>query len=417
MANKTIPQLNQVFTATDLDYLVITNSGETTTSKITREDLLAGTDIAGGFIRGDASQSLVPYYLPTSTATAADTTYVDKLVGISNSTQLNTGGGTNTQTAGSKNNFVVGSGNTIGGTSSLHAVIGNGNSNTNGNHTLGSFIFGNNCSANSANNRWSLIVGNGCSVQATTGYVFGDNSNVIGDYGVSIGTNIVNAGRFSMAYGDGNRVISNYNLALGMDNDIESGEYNAEIGGTQHRNPSGSYNGYLAGKSNSNTTSNYSAFISGNDNDITGTGTYNSIINGSGNTISSKTRAVMLGTDNRTAIDSNTTHTENLYSFGQQYTHTTSQTGTTISVDMNEGNTHFIQATGNLDLTLTNLKEGGEYSILVETTGNFIMSALGTAGFSQKMNTNFMNLTNTGFVQLKFVCVNGYIACWHVDLF
>ena len=46
MANVTIPNLPQVTAATDLDVLVITDSGSTTTSKITKADLLSG--IGGG---------------------------------------------------------------------------------------------------------------------------------------------------------------------------------------------------------------------------------------------------------------------------------------------------------------------------------------------------------------------------------
>lgn len=46
MANVTIPNLPQVTATTDLDILVITNSGETTTSKITKSDFLS--DVGGG---------------------------------------------------------------------------------------------------------------------------------------------------------------------------------------------------------------------------------------------------------------------------------------------------------------------------------------------------------------------------------
>jgi len=345
------------------------------------------------------------------TSLASNTTYVDKLVGVGNSTQLNTGGGTNTQTAGSKNNFVVGSGNTIGGSSSFHVVFGEGNSNTNGNHPLGSFIFGRNCNANSANNRWSMIVGNGCAVNATTGYVFGDNSNVNGDYGLSIGTNIVNAGSFSFAYGDGNRVITPYNLSLGMDNDIESGSYNAEIGGTKHRNPSGSYNGYLSGRANTGSTSNYGAFISGESNIITGAGTYNSIINGSGNTISSKTRATMVGTDNRTANYDNTTYTENLFAYqahGVEWKQGGNVSGS-FSVDLSTGSLFSFTITGNIGtIQLNNTKIGYEYEFWVYNSGTYTISSINLDGVSNSCfaKGSSVNPTNNGYTYYRLRIVD-----------
>lgn len=77
MANKTIPQLPLQTGITDNDLLAIVDSGETTTSKIRVATLLSGA--GGAFKQGDASQSIVPYYSPTSRGVSGDTTYVDKL--------------------------------------------------------------------------------------------------------------------------------------------------------------------------------------------------------------------------------------------------------------------------------------------------------------------------------------------------
>jgi len=346
----------------------------------------------------------------TPTPLVSNTTYVDKLVGVGNSTQLNTGGGTNTQTAGSKNNFVVGSGNTIGGSNSFHVVFGEGNSNTNGNHPLGSFIFGRNCNANSTNNRWSMIVGNGCAVNATTGYVFGDNSNVNGDYGLSIGTNIVNAGTFSFAYGDGNRVITPYNLALGMDNDIESGSYNAEIGGQKHRNPSGSYNGYLSGYGNTGSTSNYGAFISGRENKITGTGEYNSIINGSGNTISSKTNAIMVGTNDETALYDNTTHVDNIHTFRTETfsTYSGGTVGGSIDIDVSQATMYKFSISANTTPNITNWKEGQRLVFVVVNLGTYTVPTMTiTGGGSVLVKGGSINLTNNGITKYNGVIIDG----------
>jgi hypothetical protein len=68
MANLKISQLPEYTGNTYNGYVIWNDSGETTTYK---------TRYQPQFIKGDASQSLVPYYFPTSAATAADTTYVD----------------------------------------------------------------------------------------------------------------------------------------------------------------------------------------------------------------------------------------------------------------------------------------------------------------------------------------------------
>ena len=49
MGNLTIPQLPSQTSATDLDLLVIVNSGETTTSKITRQDLLSSSSVVQAY--------------------------------------------------------------------------------------------------------------------------------------------------------------------------------------------------------------------------------------------------------------------------------------------------------------------------------------------------------------------------------
>ena len=77
MANKTIVQLPEQTGVTDNDVLAIVDSGETTTSKIKVSTLLAG--VGGAFQVGDATDSIVPSYSPTSRGVATGTTYLDKL--------------------------------------------------------------------------------------------------------------------------------------------------------------------------------------------------------------------------------------------------------------------------------------------------------------------------------------------------
>ena len=77
MSNKTIPQLPEQTGKTDNDLLAIVDSGETTTSKIKVSTLLSG--VGGAFQVGDATDSIVPSYSPTSRGVAANTLYIDNL--------------------------------------------------------------------------------------------------------------------------------------------------------------------------------------------------------------------------------------------------------------------------------------------------------------------------------------------------
>ena len=54
----------------------------------------------------------------------------------------------------------------------------------------------------------------------------------------------------------------------------------------------------------------------------------------------------------------------------------------TITIDMNEGNIHYLSLDGTLNLTLLNLKNGGTYTIIVEKNANGF-GTLTTTGFTQ----------------------------------
>jgi hypothetical protein len=236
-------------------------------------------------------------------------------VNITKSSQFNTRGGTNTETANSYSNFVVGTGNTIGNSTAQHVVFGEGNTATGGGNSVGSFTFGRNNTITNANNRWGAAFGNGNYVGGVTGYAFGDNNLNNGLYAFVVGENNVCAGEDNFVAGNGNRVITNYNYSVGVDNDIEAGNYNGMFGGNNMRNNSGSYNGFLGGISNTNNTSSYGGFIGGSGNTITGTGSRNVIVGGLGNTITGRTDVVMIGTTGRTATTNTATFVENLVVF------------------------------------------------------------------------------------------------------
>lgn len=142
MANITIPNLPQVTGTTDLDILVITDSGETTTSKITKADFLAG--IGGNLVEGSGTDS---YTTPgdesnvTGTAAILLGSYGDSSVGGIYNTSLSVRGSTNNGTRslvlGGFNNDIPtandciilnGQNNKIDGASS--SIIAGGNNNT-----------------------------------------------------------------------------------------------------------------------------------------------------------------------------------------------------------------------------------------------------------------------------------------------
>jgi hypothetical protein len=356
MANTKISALpSYTGTAADLRWFVMNNSGETETFKF--------------------SGYTAPYRWNSSTSGITE-------VNITKSSQFNTRGGTNTETANSYSNFVVGTGNTIGNSTAQHIIFGEGNTATGGGNSVGSFTFGRNNTITNANNRWGAIFGNGNSI-GVTGYAFGDNNNSQGLYSFSVGTNITNAGENSLAIGDGNRVITNYNFSIGIDNDIENGNYNGMMGGQNGRNNSGSWNGFLGGKSNTNNTSSYGGFIGGESNTITGSGDRNVMVGGSGNTISGKTDVVMLGTSGRTASADNTTFVENIHTFRTPSTQVQpSLTGTTFTCNLDNGAKSQFYITGTSTINITNVRDGASFMIKTQTDGNYVMTWTATGGYT-----------------------------------
>jgi len=227
MANLTIPQLPSQTAATDLDLLVIVNSGETTTSKITRADLLSGVIEQPGFVPGDASDSIVPYYYPTSSGLTANTAYVDKLY-----VEQNTINSNNHQL------FLDTTGSTITSTKPYNAVIGgNGNSISSNYSTEGyNYIFG---------GIGSSITGGQVNMCLNAGSQI---SSSVGSWNTIIGTQ---AGKIQG--GNRNSVIG------GVYNEVQGGNSNAIVGG-QNQYVSGNNNFAAASNGTLANTSNF-AFI------------------------------------------------------------------------------------------------------------------------------------------------------------
>lgn len=207
-------------------------------------------------------------------------------------------------------------------------------------------------------------------------FMGGGNDNVISSIrGAIIGGNsllVKQNAQYAGIYGGGNNSIEEASFAtiVGGENNVISGD-----------------SGTLESYENS--------IISSSSSQILSTGSFNCILEGVSSVIPDPLeKVVMVGTNNRTADTSTTTYTENLKTFGQYYSDGTNVTGSTITIDFNTGNIHHIEVDANLDLTLTNVKNGARYTIVTTTTGNYTINSKTASGFTFKVDSGFDNLGN-----------------------
>lgn len=410
MANKTIPNLGQVFTATDLDFLVITNSGETTTSKITRQDLLAGTDIAGGFIQGDASQSLVPYYFPTSAATAADTTYVDKLYSTGktiNGTNgsLLVGGASNTITSGSQTFVLGGSSNATQSTN--FGVIGGSGNTAKG---RGGNVFSTNVSNGED---LSTFYVNGGTYQ--TANAPGKNIVVVGGANHFWNTNGSGYGGIFGGNANKNRVSENTSVYQGMVMSV--GGYRNLFGNGTWASPTSMSNSYMLSQlqsADTKITGDNSKFISAINTDTStitsSTGT--TIIGGDNVSITNKKGLIALGLSNRTPAYDDTTFVENSHTYKVESFDVIAagNVGGTISVDLSLGTLFTFTLTGSSSVDMVNGREGQRVQFFVYSTGGHSITAItinSGLGSVYTANGNLPSPTNNGYTLYTGVIMGG----------
>ena len=332
MANKTIPQLPEQTGITDNDLLAIVDSGETTTSKIKLSTLLSGVG-GGAFQVGDATDSIVPGYSPTSRGVTANTTYVDKLnVNLSNILDIDNGV--------NNTSIIIGGygtrGTNSGGLGS--AIVGGRNPQLSGNANFVAGQFG------------SSIAGENNGMVAGRGNVIGG-----GEYNFIGGGRSVNVTAFYSGAlgGNGNSVIGNYSTILGGNSNTNSGQWSGMIA-TDSSNCSGQrtmvascHNSDILGSPRFSTimggwghsistaanddslmilggqdniinnvggSSNYSTIMQGSDQTISNS-TNSIIVGGSNNTLAGGTNVIMLGCSARTSTSDYTTYVETLEAF------------------------------------------------------------------------------------------------------
>ena len=198
MANKTIPQLPLQTGITDNDLLAIVDSGETTTSRIKVSTLLSSAG-GGAFQTGDATDSIVPAYSPTSRGVVANTTYVDKLnVNLTNALDIDNGTNNSSVTIGGFGT------RTISGAGLGSAFVGGRNAQISGNANFSAGQFGSS--------------------------IGGENNGMVAGRG-----NTISGGEYCfIGGGRGNFTSTFYSGILGGQNNNVTGQWNAILGGVNN---------------------------------------------------------------------------------------------------------------------------------------------------------------------------------------
>ncbi len=249
MANKTIPQLPLQTGITDNDLLAIVDSGETTTSKIKLSTLLSGVG-GGAFQVGDATDSIVPGYSPTSRGVSGSTTYVDK---------LNIEGEVFVSNANETFNLVS-SNTTVTDFPYNRAFAGYANSKISSTNSAGGNMLFGTLQGQITNGKDNILLGMG-EISSS-----GQGNFMAG----GIFTNSLNAGNFNSIIGgyyhdinsgQGSAIVGGYNTQL-------SGDYSF-VGGGISNNISASQSGILAGQNNTNNGQ-WSTILGGQNNSTAG---------------------------------------------------------------------------------------------------------------------------------------------------
>ena len=202
MANVSIPNLPSQTATTDLDLLVITDSGETTTSKITKADFLDG--VGGNLVSGSGTDA---YSLPGLESNASGTRALVLGTAGSSSGTDNTiiGGSTNSITSSADDNIIAGGFvNSISGGSRKSAVIGGqSNSLQDGDYFLIAGGLGNSTFSGADY---------GCIVGSRTAVVGGDYNKIFGSDG----------GRISNSAGQQNTIFGGKGTMIGTTEDLNT---------------------------------------------------------------------------------------------------------------------------------------------------------------------------------------------------
>jgi hypothetical protein len=264
--------------------------------------------------------------------------------------------------------------------------------------------------------------GDGCSIYGGSNNQItgGQNNTIVGGSSNSIpnAQSSFIAGCDGMSIGNG---VKNVGLAT------EAGQFNGDM----------RMGGIIANyASQFNAPGQHSLLLAGNGNQITGSYTERAIINGNSNTInagdsnvnntimgsdnstiyvvdtadnnnliyassysviSGKTRASMISTSGQTAVYDDTLHAGHLHTFGQISSQEKDNgTGSTFTIDWNEGQDQAITIDGDTSLTFTNVRQGGDYILYITNTGSFSITAVSASGYTILKSGNPGTITTSG---------------------
>lgn len=415
MANVTIPNLPQVTATTDLDILVITDSGETTTSKITKSDFLSGS--VGNLVQGGGTDTYT-------------TTGNEGQVSGTNNILLTANRSSSISLGGTRNTVIINSGGVNGGTFTGEDILWAGGSffenssrsiGGKRNTILSSVYVKSNPSSqntftaassrpeyqNTADYASIISVFNGLINNADSSVLLGGN-----------GTEIQNLSNHSVIAGGKNNLIQGQFVDqtcgdfIGGGQNIDNYGYNSGIVGGRGIELRGRYNFIGAGRNQLiEANSDHSAIIAGNNNTITSDSDQSVIIGGSGNTLTGD-NTVIIGGYGLTYSGDNTTAMSN----GYVDSHFTYNTYSGVSIgneqlfDADNGMVqYFDNPAGNLNIRTVNVKNGEVYDMILGGAGGVSINSVGAndAGFTAVDNTS---AASGSYLHLRIAVVNDLVV-------
>jgi hypothetical protein len=206
-------------------------------------------------------------------------------------------------------------------------------------------------------------------------------------YGINIGENCANQGSYTIVIGSTyggrtSRSMAEAAITIGNGNQNNEGYRGVILGNLNGIGPGTNYN-----------------VVIGNNSRVDG-GSHNTIIGGENNNISGGTSGTtLIGLSNFTSpTENDTTYTQNHKSLGQSYNgYFDNGSGDTFTIDWNNGNSQKIFMTGDISLTFTNVKSGGQYRLQIVNGGTHSITATTASGFTILCEGGVVpNITNNG---------------------
>ena len=292
-------------------------------------------------------------------------------------------GNNNQILVGNYNQIIGGTGNIMSGTTSGTTLIGLTNftspAENDTTYVKSLYVVGDGSQARIKTNSSSIGIGDVGNINTTNQYAFGYNN------GVGNGQKIFNFSWENNAYLNGNYAIGigknsnqggNYHIQIGQNNQNNGGTDMTQIG--RNINTSASVNNVIGIGTDINLNSD-SSIVLGKTMVMSSTGTNNSIIGGSGNTLSGTTSGTtLIGLTNFTSpTNDNTTYVDNIHTLRVESFDVVSggSVGGNIDVDCSLGTIFTFTITANTTPNFINFRDGQRITFVVTNTTYSVPSA------------------------------------------